>query len=161
MTDLTAICGASTTGLTAGPIGPCILRAGHDGPIHQAADGVRWIGTPGQQITVPAMAPEDVPADLIEIVADIMFDDAHENCGEEPCPGNTRPWHEEQARTYLAAVLPAHEAMVRAKVADELRADADAHRSLVTRKPSEHDAARLARARTLDDAATRITRGRQ
>jgi hypothetical protein len=50
---------------------------------------------------------------------------------------------------------------VRAKVAEELRADADAHRRLVARKPSEHDKARLARAMTLEDAAARIARGGQ
>jgi len=50
---------------------------------------------------------------------------------------------------------------VRAKVAEELRADADAHRRLVVKKPSEHDEARLARARMLDEAAARIARGGQ
>ncbi|MFC1410480.1 hypothetical protein ACEZCY_14570 [Streptacidiphilus sp. N1-12] len=24
------------------PIGPCILRAGHDGPVHVAANGAKW-----------------------------------------------------------------------------------------------------------------------
>jgi hypothetical protein len=65
----------------------------------------------------------------------------------------------------LADILTAHEAMVRAderrKVAEELREDADAHRRLVARKPSQHDEARLARAKTLDEAAARITRGEE
>lgn len=39
----TPTCDASaSTGLTSGPIGPCILRRDHDGPVHQAADGAKW-----------------------------------------------------------------------------------------------------------------------
>lgn len=46
------MCGASTGGIRLGGapphhIGPCVLRHGHDGPIHQAADGVQWAGTVG------------------------------------------------------------------------------------------------------------------
>lgn len=45
---LTAIasCGASTADGINGPgtatIGPCILRHGHDGPVHEAANGAKW-----------------------------------------------------------------------------------------------------------------------
>lgn len=39
-------CGASAyTGLT-NPVGPCVLRAGHDGPVHQDANGATWWPTP-------------------------------------------------------------------------------------------------------------------
>jgi hypothetical protein len=37
-----AWCGASMPGYGAAPIGPCVLRAGHDGPVHQTADGAKW-----------------------------------------------------------------------------------------------------------------------
>lgn len=35
-------CAASMRGVGGEPIGPCVLRAGHDGPVHQAADGARF-----------------------------------------------------------------------------------------------------------------------
>ncbi|MFJ2731426.1 hypothetical protein [Streptomyces sp. NPDC087317] len=35
-------CDASTTGLGAATLGPCILRHQHNGPIHQDETGVRW-----------------------------------------------------------------------------------------------------------------------
>lgn len=28
------------------PVGPCILRRDHDGPVHQAADGTAWYALP-------------------------------------------------------------------------------------------------------------------
>ncbi|MFD0902358.1 hypothetical protein [Actinomadura sediminis] len=65
------------------------------------------------------------------------------------------------AHHIVAAVEERIEAVIRAvreQVAEELRADADAHRRVVERKPSEYDKVRLARARTLEDAASRITR---
>lgn len=35
-------CGASMhTGLS-DPVGPCVLRAGHDGPVHQDTHGAKW-----------------------------------------------------------------------------------------------------------------------
>lgn len=63
-----------------------------------------------------------------------------------------------QARELIDVASPHIERQVRAEVAAELRQDADAHRRVVERKPTEYDAARLARARTLDDAAARISR---
>jgi hypothetical protein len=42
-------CGASMAGLGGDPIGPCILRAGHDGPVHQAANGAKWWPTTDPQ----------------------------------------------------------------------------------------------------------------
>lgn len=52
--DLRAICGASAASLGApaghGHVGPCVLRADHDGPVHQDADGVKWTHlTPAQE----------------------------------------------------------------------------------------------------------------
>ncbi|MEE4546477.1 hypothetical protein V2S66_31495 [Streptomyces sp. V4-01] len=35
-------CAASMPGVGGEPIGPCVLRAGHDGPVHQTATGARW-----------------------------------------------------------------------------------------------------------------------
>lgn len=74
-------------------------------------------------------------------------------------PAKDRTWKGRQ-NAIIAAVLPAARSAERAKVAEELRADADAHRRLIARKPSQHDEARLARARTLDDAAA-LARGEQ
>ncbi|OII63794.1 hypothetical protein BJP40_02630 [Streptomyces sp. CC53] len=35
-------CGASTIGFFGTPLGPCALRRGHAGPMHQAANGAAW-----------------------------------------------------------------------------------------------------------------------
>lgn len=59
------------------------------------------------------MKPDDVPNELVNLATMVRL---------EHNPDGSR---EELAR-FLAAVLPAHEAMVRAKVAEELRADARA-----------------------------------
>lgn len=48
-----AWCGASMPGIGGQPIGPCVLRNGHDGPVHQAANGTRWWLHNGV-ITIPA-----------------------------------------------------------------------------------------------------------
>ena len=37
-----AWCAASMPGVGGEPVGPCVLRAGHDGPVHQAASGAKW-----------------------------------------------------------------------------------------------------------------------
>ncbi|MFI0262521.1 hypothetical protein ACH4OW_26170 [Streptomyces sp. NPDC017056] len=41
-------CDASATGASVAEeravFGPCVLRRGHDGPVHQDADGRRWAG---------------------------------------------------------------------------------------------------------------------
>lgn len=55
-------CGASLgTGLGE-PLGPCILRHGHDGPVHQDADGAKW--WPTDAGTPPGIRP------TAEILAD-------------------------------------------------------------------------------------------
>lgn len=97
------------------------------------------------------MAPEDVPDELARTAVEGYYGHAVPDGGFAVLRG---PWQEA-----LAAVLPEHEQQVRAKVAEELRADAAAHRRLVARKPTEYDEARLARATCLDDAASRISRG--
>lgn len=38
-------CDASVIGLMDTPVGPCVLRYQHDGPVCQAADGTRWART--------------------------------------------------------------------------------------------------------------------
>lgn len=38
-------CDASVIGLMGAPVGPCVLRYQHDGPVCQAADGTRWART--------------------------------------------------------------------------------------------------------------------
>jgi hypothetical protein len=40
-------CAASMPGVGGEPLGPCVLRAGHDGPVHQASTGARWWPTDG------------------------------------------------------------------------------------------------------------------
>jgi hypothetical protein len=35
-------CDASANALGGEPVGPCILRHGHDGPVHQDATGAKW-----------------------------------------------------------------------------------------------------------------------
>lgn len=55
-----AWCGASMPGYGAEPIGPCVLRAGHDGPVHQAASGAKW--WPTDAGPVPGVRP------LVEIM---------------------------------------------------------------------------------------------
>lgn len=105
-------------------------------------------------MTTPEMRPEDVPLEIA---------DAFYRTIPLATLGYSYADAIERIRVKLAAVYPlitaTIEQQVRAKVAEELREDADAHRRLVARKPGEHDEARLARAKTLDDAAARITRG--
>lgn len=51
-----AWCGASTPDLGVGtPMGPCVLRHGHDGPVHQAASGAKW--WPEQTLEVRDLTP--------------------------------------------------------------------------------------------------------
>lgn len=66
------------------------------------------------------------------------------------------PAHTDAAAVILAAVLPAHEAMIRAKVAEELLADAASHRRTAERRATNPEI--LKRAQTLEAAARRITR---
>jgi hypothetical protein len=59
---LNEICGASTVGILADgmPLGPCMLRANHDGPLHQDADGCQWTDPQPDQEggPMPIKAPE-------------------------------------------------------------------------------------------------------
>lgn len=65
MTDHGNLCGASTTGFLWGPggftLGPCILRARHDGPVHQDANDAQWTfpapATRAPQATADASSP--------------------------------------------------------------------------------------------------------
>lgn len=69
--DLMGLCGVSTPGLVAGRhLGPCILRSGHDGPMHQDGEGVQWAGSPG-------LLPEPT-GDLRERLADALRAAAHQ-----------------------------------------------------------------------------------
>lgn len=61
-------CGASETGVGAEPLGPCVLRAGHDGPVHQAANGARW--WPVDELSPDTIDPE--PPDVAGIWDDLM-----------------------------------------------------------------------------------------
>ena len=118
-------CGASTRGIRLGDnppyhLGPCVLRAGHDGPIHQTADGVQWMGDVGSdQPTVPG---PDVPDGLLTLAAD-----AHEQWHIDNRASDDfevyRSSHEAWVRATLAAVLPAHERQVRERVAAEIEAE--------------------------------------
>jgi len=63
------------------------------------------------------MRPEDVPTELAVTLGEALYDDAHENCGEDGCYGGDRASYIKQARWFLADLLPAHEAMVLEKVA--------------------------------------------
>lgn len=51
-------CAASMPGAGGEPIGPCVLRAGHDGPIHQASTGAKWWPVDGGVTTVPETLSE-------------------------------------------------------------------------------------------------------
>jgi hypothetical protein len=77
-------CGTSMPGYGADPIGPCVLRAGHDGPVHQAANGAKW--WPEQTLTVRDLTPPrlisaqlldeaDPPIDLGELLGTRTFDE--------------------------------------------------------------------------------------
>ncbi|MFC4910906.1 hypothetical protein [Actinomadura gamaensis] len=74
------------------------------------------------------MKPEDVPAEYVDTLADILDDDAHEGCGADgtPCPGNVLPYYQNVARVALAEILPQHEKQIRALVRAETTAVHDA-----------------------------------
>lgn len=70
-----------------------------------------------------AMRAEDVPDELADILGQKLYDENSEGCAAEGCDGHpSRASCQEWARELLAAVLPAHEAMVRAEVAEEIEA---------------------------------------
>jgi len=58
---LPGTCDASMPGIGGDPIGPCILRNGHDGPVHQAADGAKWWPTDPDMPTVSRDPRADDP----------------------------------------------------------------------------------------------------
>lgn len=68
------------------------------------------------------MKPEDVPEELAKTLGERLYDDYHEGCDETGCSGISHEQCEEIAREYLSLVLPAHEAMVRQRVAEEIEA---------------------------------------
>ncbi|HEY9367546.1 hypothetical protein [Streptomyces sp.] len=73
---------------------------------------------------MPPETPEtatEVPAELVAILGQRMYDASHESC-DDYCHGAPLAMFETIARDHLAAVLPAHEAMVRAKVVREIAA---------------------------------------
>lgn len=65
--DMRDICGASIRGLFDSPIGPCVLRADHRGPVHQAADGSKWseAATPVPADDLRDRIAEAIPYELI------------------------------------------------------------------------------------------------
>jgi len=67
------------------------------------------------------MKPEDVPAELVDMLADPLTDDAHENCEETGCPGNVRPYFEDLARWVLADLIPEIQRQERAAIAKGLK----------------------------------------
>ena len=157
-------CGASTRGIRLGDnpsyhLGPCVLRAGHDGPIHQTADGVQWMGDVGSdQPTAPG---PDVPDALLTLAADAHEQwhiDNRTSDDSEVC----RSSHEAWVRATLAAVLPAHERQLRQQIARDIEETADAD-VIGPYEAGMDRAARVARgerlpgapAPTLDDLARR------
>jgi hypothetical protein len=73
-------CAASMPGLGGEPIGPCVLRAGHDGPVHQAADGARWW---------TAAEPDPAPIDWATVPLTVKVFGA----GPRPCESGRHTAH--------------------------------------------------------------------
>lgn len=69
------------------------------------------------------MQSNEVPEELVDMLATVLDDDAHEGCDDGTCPGNVRPYFEDVSRHALAEVLPEHERQVRAKVAAEIETE--------------------------------------
>lgn len=110
------MCGASTGAIRLGDepphhIGPCVLRKDHDGPVHQAQDGTQWAGDVGR---APEAAPRpDVPDEAVAAFCHAFWGAS---------PAELAPGLVEQARTTLAAVLPAHKRQVREQALRDLDA---------------------------------------
>lgn len=88
---LVATCDASMLGITGKPIGPCVLRHDHPGPVHRAADETTWWPTPDDGPTTavteqPTPDDEAVAAEL-RTIADAIVADA------ETYPGAGANWH--------------------------------------------------------------------
>lgn len=65
-----ATCDASMPGLDGQPVGPCVLRHGHDGPVHQAANGATWWPTdvgpiPGVRPAAEILADTDIASGTV------------------------------------------------------------------------------------------------
>lgn len=73
------------------------------------------------------MRPEDVPDELVDLLYDALV----------VCDGH------EEAREVLVAVLPAHEQMVRAEVADDLLSIASEMEQMVNSAVTRHYASRI------------------
>lgn len=121
-------------------------------------DNIKWL-----QYALCAVLPEherqvraestDVPEELVDAIASVLDDDAHEGCGDEPCPGNVRPYYESVVRAALPHGLAERDRRVRAKVAAEIEAAAPECTVLtgaqaVHRAQGMHHAARIARGET-------------
>lgn len=63
-----------------------------------------------------------VPDQLVQILGERLYDDAHEGCDEDGCAGGGLPFYENYARFLLADVIDEHERMVRERVAEEIEA---------------------------------------
>jgi hypothetical protein len=54
-----------------GPLGPCVLRHQHDGPVHQDADGARWSTVVRAVDKAPTTTTDDAPH-LRQLIADAL-----------------------------------------------------------------------------------------
>jgi hypothetical protein len=59
VTDHPGTCDASLDPGVGDPIGPCVLRHGHDGPVHQDARGARWWPREGTVVTASGPLTEE------------------------------------------------------------------------------------------------------
>lgn len=68
--------------------------------------------------------PQNVPDELIELAGEALYNDAHEDCGGDDggefCCAGPIELYRHRAEIALAAVIARHEAMVRAKIAEEI-----------------------------------------
>lgn len=146
-------CGASAR-IQIGPmpyIGPCILRHGHDGPVHQDAAGAQWTDPR------PATAEDSAglcPASLRDQIAEALPCPVCPAQAGEPCvrarEDNQQPHMSRRLRA--DAVMPVVEAALAA-----LRASLDRAHTMAADRPDWRPAYdRLARA--LTDARTRADR---
>ncbi|MCM2427365.1 hypothetical protein [Streptomyces sp. RKAG337] len=88
---LVAGCDASMLGVNGKPIGPCVLRHDHAGPVHRAADGTTWWPTPDDGSTTatteqPTADDVAVAAELRSIADAVVADAA-------TYPGAGANWH--------------------------------------------------------------------
>jgi hypothetical protein len=93
-----AWCGASAPGVGREPLGPCVLRAGHDGHVHQGTDGAKWWqAAPGK----PGAAPAQCQAQYLMTGESAPWQcqrpAGHRGIHEQWQPGGVREWHEYHA----------------------------------------------------------------